>query len=866
MSWLHGIQNRLANLFRGDAHDRELAEEISYHLELETARQITRGLTPEAARQRALARFGDTADIRQATRDERGTQTLEAGVQDFRWALRGLRRQFGFTTMAVVTLALGIGAATTAFTVLDGVLLRPLPYRDASRLVSLRERTARGETRPPSYPNFLDWRDQTRSFAGVVSEQYPFPSTALVSGDPVPVMVGGVSRGFFSILGVRLAVGREFTPDEARLGGRPAVVVTHEFWTAQMGARRPLGAIDVGGESAPVVGVLPAGFHLLTDVDVFYANEQSPGTVRSAHNYMVFGRLAPGATLTSARAELATLSQALHARYGNETEAVNVDAEPLQDYLVANYRVMLSLVFAGAVLVLLIACTNLVSAQLARGLARDRELSVRASLGASRGRLVRQLMAESALVAVGGAALGLVFAAACVRVVRLLGAGLIPRLNELAVDGHMLLFAAGAAVVTAVIIGVYPALRLVGRDPSHGLSGTARAPGVSERSRVWPALIGFEIAVGVVLAVGSLLLVRTMHNIVTNDSGLDSHGVVTATFASGGMKPADIEAVRTALASLPGVSGVARSNQYPLAWGSDAAPVLRPGDPPDHDWPAMAGFRTISPDYFSVLRQPLVRGRAFSTADGRATPVVAIVSSALAARLWPGEDPIGKLVRTNYLSDEWLTVVGVVSEATNWRMQRGEQHEIYVPVAQHPTQSTYQTVLLLRTTSAPASLYGAIRARMRARAPATSVRIGTLDDRIEESAADRRFAMTALLVFGAIALILSAAGIYGVMSYAVAQRTREIGVRIALGATPLAVQARLLRTAAAMAAAGVVAGLAGGLVTTRFLQSELFGITATDPWAYAIAAAALFLAALAGAYVPARRSSRISPLEALRAP
>jgi predicted permease len=562
---------------------------------------------------------------------------------------------------------------------------------------------------------------------------------------------------------------------------------------------------------------------------------------------------------------MTTISRNLHATYGDATQAVDADVIPLRDYLVGDFRLMLVVVFGAAAMVLLIACTNLVSAQLARGLARQREVAVRCALGASRGRLVRLLFAETALLVAIGSALGAGIAIVLTRVVRVLGAGLVPRLDELSVDGSVLAFVVGVAVTTAVIAGLYPAMRLAGGDPGKALRAS-RGNGAIVQKSVWRVLVGFEVATAVVLLVGSALLMRTLHNILTADTGFDPTGVLTAAISPTGLTPDRIERIRADLSTVPGVTGVAFGTQLPFAWGNQSAPVRRPGDPVDHDWLAMGGFRVVSPQYFSVLRQPVLRGRSFTDDDRAGAAPVAIVTPGIAERLWPGPDPIGKTVATNYMVDVWMTVVGVVSEASSWSMPRGSQNEIYVPLAQQPNAepARMQLIVTMRTAGDPAALIPVVRDRLRTLAPGSPARLSTLEERIATSAADRRFAMFALTAFGVIALVLAGIGIYGVVSYTVVTRTREIGIRMALGAAPAAVRSEVLRGAAAMALGGIAVGTIVGLFATKYLESSLYGISSRDPAAYVAGGGVLLLAALLGAYVPARRSSRVDPLIAIR--
>jgi putative ABC transport system permease protein len=784
-------------------------------------------------------------------------------MQDLVYAIRSLRKQLGFTVLALVTLSLGIGATTVAFAVLDTVLLRPLPYRQSDRLVYMQEETDKHTVRPPSFPNFADWRAQSRSLDGVASAMYPFSETVLAVSEPVRAVVMGLSQNFLDVLGARSFLGREFTPKEGQAGGPPAAMVSYGFWQGEMRGREPLGRIRMGEDLVPVVGVLPPGFHFMQDADVFLAHERFPGTMRSAHNYMVIGRIADDQTIDTVRAEMRTISARLRAQYGRETEAIDVRITPLREYLVGDYQTILTVVFGAATLVLLIACTNLISAQLARGLSRERDIAVRAALGASRPRLVRQLLMESAVIAAGAAGLGTGFAMTLTRVVRLVGTGLVPRLDELSVSGRILGFSGVLAVATLTLIGLYPAFRLSVTSPGDALRGASRGTHVSRRSPAWPFLAAFEIAMAVVLLIGSGLLIRTMRNILNADTGFQPQGMLTAALSPEQIGLTEIDRLREELGSLPGVQGTAFVNRYPLSWGNESGPVLRPSDPRDK-WPALAGFRVISSDYFVVMRQRLVMGRAFTDADRAGSPNVAIITDGLARTLWPGEDPIGKPVRTNYLSTEWQTVVGVVAEASSWTMARGAQHEIFVPLAQHVNNVQSQLIAVIRTAGDPHSAMDSVRARLHSVVPNMPAKLATLEDRIAQSAADRNFAMIALGIFGGIALVLAGIGIFGVMSYTVATQTHEMGVRLALGATPAGLRWQVLRNTSVMALAGIVAGLMAGSFATHYLHSVLYGVNPFDPATYAAGSVVLFVTAIVGAYIPAHRSSRIDPLIAIR--
>ncbi|MDQ6886567.1 MAG: ABC transporter permease [Gemmatimonadota bacterium] len=789
-------------------------------------------------------------------------------MQDLQWAFRSLRRSPGFAALAVGTLTLGIAAATVAFAVLDTVLLRPLPYREPDQLVLIRERTDKQALLAPSYPNFVSWRDGSRAFAGVVSTTFPAPNfvwPGSVESDALPVTALGVSRHFFATLGVAPAVGREFTDDENAPGGPTVVMVSYEFWQSQMGARQPLGTIGLNsGERAPVVGVLAPTFQFRAPAELYYPHEHFPEKLRNAHNYIVVARLKPGVRLAAARSEMTMLSQRLLAAFGTETQAIDTDVIPLRDYLVSDYRTLPPIVFGAAALVLLIACTNLMSAQLARGRAREREVVVRAALGASRSRLVRQLVAESLIVSAAGAALATIVSLFAVRAIKGASMTLMPRLAGLTVDGRVLTFASAIAVLTSLLVGAYPAVRLANRDAGLVLRD-GRASALAVRASAWRLLVGFQVALALVLLVGSTLLIETLHNILTSDTGFEAHGVLTISMTQHVGDESKVDRLIEGLRAMPGVRGAAVTTRLPLAWETMSAPLRRVGDPPDHDWPATAGFRVVSPEYFGVLRQPLLRGRAFTPADREGAGNVVIVTPGVAKLLWPGEDPIGRVVSTNFLFDQWLTVVGVAAEASSWMMPPGLQNEIYVPVAQHPKSAVGQLFVIVRTASDPRAVVPAARETVRQILPGAPTLYGTMDERIARTAADRRFAMLALTAFGAIALALAAVGIYGVIWYIVSARTREIGIRMALGATAHTVRSAVLQSAALMAIPGIVVGVLGSALATRYLQSVLYGVSRLDVRVYAGGAAITIVTAMAAAFVPARRSSRVDPMIAMRA-
>ena len=870
MAWWHRMDARLRALLLGEREQRELDEEIRFHLDMDVVRLQAGGLADGDAVRVAARRFGDVERIRQAARDARGPNRMENMMQDIRYALRTLRRSPGFTLLGLITLALGISATAVAFTLVDGVLLKPLPYRAPDELVFLREIDERGERLWASFPNFSDWRTQARTLSGVAALQFGFGGTLIAADAPVRGQIVGVSADFFRVLGVELERGREFTAEEQLPNDEPigAVIVSEAFWRTHLGAQEDLSSIRLSalGNPVQVVGVAPRDFRFAGEAAAYFPLEKWGSTVRTAHNYQVVARLAPGVTIDAAKADMTALSQRLKTEHGDDTQAVDADVMPLHEYVVGDQTRALALLMAAAGLVLLIACVNIVSAQLARGAGRMRELSVRAALGAGRARLIRLLTVESALLATGGALLGLALAAVLLRAIKLFGAGMIPRLEGLAIDARVLAFTIGLTAIATLLVGLYPALRLSAQDVA-GLRGRSRRTGFEGRSALWRLLVGFEIALAVLLLIGSGLLVRTFSNILNTDTGLDANAVLAIDFANVPIDLVRFAEIERELEALPGVEAVSTVNLLPLNWGSYSAPVLRPQDENvPGGWPAMAGYRRIAPDYFETIGMPVLRGRGFGEQDREGSQPVAIVTRSLANKLWPGADPIGQQVRSNFIGEIWLTVVGVVPEARNWAQPADVQNEIFVPLAQFPSNGgSFPTYFIARTATAPESLIPAARARLRVIAPDMPAEFITLRERIERSAADRRFAMFVLTGFATVALLLAAVGIYGVMSYAVVARTREIGVRMALGASPQRVRGSIVRAAAAVAVGGILVGLLLGAAGTRVLESMLYGVGRFDPVTFVAGATVLLAAALLAAWVPAWRSSRIDPLVAMRA-
>jgi putative ABC transport system permease protein len=653
-------------------------------------------------------------------------------------------------------------------------------------------------------------------------------------------------------------------------------MVSHGFWQTHLGSNANLEAVqlDIGGRLQAVVGVMPPGFVLFEEADVYFPYEQHPIEIRNAHNYHVVGRLRPDVTYPQALDEMAVLGAALKEEYGDDTQAVGVNMAYLHGEIVGDGRRAILVLLGAAALVLLVACSNVASTLLARGATRRREFAIRAALGASRFRLTRQLLAESLLLATGGAVIAAALAGFLVGTLRQLGMGMVPRVGEVTVDSRVLAFTAALAVATAVLFGLFPALRLSNarHDPLRWRSATGQG---TARMLPWRVLLAMEAGFALLLLIGSGLLIRSLAEILRLEAGYQTDGVLTVEIQPPGSRYPNAEArvplyegMLAELRSLPGVQEVGLANLLPLDAGTRTGPVLLPpiSDPEDPDeWAAIAGWRVADAEYFEALRIHLLRGRFFDERDVDGTPGVAIVNEALANRLWPDEDPIGKSVRALWdFRNEELSVIGVVTEARHWGWQAGRQYEIYMHHRQRP-EHTWAMRAVIHTVGDPAALIPAARERLRAVDPNVPVRLQTMEQRLAGTVTDRRFTMAVLVGFAAIALILAAVGIYGVVSYTVARSTSEIGLRVALGADPRRLRTLMQRQVMLPILIGTGTGIVAGVGLTRLMQSLLYEVRPADPVTFSLVSALLLATAAVASYVPARRATRVDPVVAMRA-
>lgn len=792
--------------------------------------------------------------------------------RDLRFAFRTLRRAPGFALTASATLAIGIAATTVMVSLVRGVLLRPLPYAEPDDLVWIAERAENGAELAASYPNFADWREQSRGFDGLIAGFPVFSRTVGAANGPVSSPTMGVSRDFFEVLGVLPIVGRSLAPEETRPGGPLSVVVSYGFWSRELGGRALTGlTLQFDDEVAEVVGIMPPGFEFMEPVDVWWSFERSPIEIRNAHNYWVVGRLGPTASLSSAHADLDGIAAAIAEAYPDETSSRAVWMRSLHEQVVGGSRRHLTLLLSGAVLLLLIACSNIASMLLVRGADRSRELSVRASIGARRGDIVRQLLTESVVLATIGATLGILLGTLVMRGVRASAVGMIPRLEAVQLDLGVLFAVVAISLGATLLFGLGPA-----RRSSAGASSPARGttPSGSE-SALWRVLVAGEVALATLLLIGSGLLVRSLAEIFNADLGYDGSRIVSVSFAPPGSRyPSESDRLEFVLRAMdelrnvPGVQSVGLTGHLPMQWSSQTGPVVLPpfGNLEDPDeWDARAGFRIVDEHVFQTLGVPLLAGRTVEPTDIRESPPVAVVNAALAQRLWPDEDPLGQqLVSLWDFEHASATVVGVVGEARHWSVEIGGQPEVYMSVRQRPVHVQRGVRVVVRAADRPGPLVRPIRDRLSVLDPDLRPTIRTVPDAVRASVADRRFTLFVLLGFAIAGLLLSGVGVYGVVAYTVARRAREIGIRLALGARPESVVARVQRRTLLWVGSGVLLGSLVALATARVVASFLYDVTPRDPATYAAVALTLLGIGFCASYVPARRSSRIDPGLAMR--
>lgn len=883
MRRIRGLFLRLIGLLTWGRHEQELSAELDSHLQLHIDENLRTGMSPEQARRHALMKLGGLEQTKQNYRDRRSLPMLETLLQDLRYALRMLRKNPGFTVVAVLTLALGIGANTAIFSLVNGVLLLPLPYANPSRLVATTSDYPKGA--------FVTMRNLSQSMDFAANtDATELNLTGLDS--PERLIGSAVSANWFSILGVRPEMGRTFHQGEDQPGKDGVVILSYSLWQRRFGSDPNVvgRAIQLEGQSREIVGVMPPNFAYpspKTELWIpLHLDPRKAGDYWGDSYMSVLARLRPGASLEQARAEFAALRPKVVAAFAwrmPDDSFIKSTVMPLQNLLVFDVKSKLIILLGAVGLLLLIACANVANLLLARATSRQREIAVRTALGAARGRIIRQLITESVLLAILGGGLGLLIAYYGLLVLKTTLPADTPRLATVAVDARVLVFTAILAVLTGLLFGVMPAAGSSKVDLVDALK-TAGAKGQSEKShRLSRGLIIGEVSVAAILVIGAGLLVKSLWNLSNSNQGYRPESILTARVTpdesfceSPGRCQAFYSELLSSVRALPGVSAAAASDGLPLSgiWQTLPSDVAGYTIKPGAHVP-MLMERVVSPDYLSLMRIPLLQGRALSSADSALNAErVVLIAKSTAEHFWPGKSPIGEHLKPRWL-DTWWTIVGVVGDVKEETMTSDHPDwidgEVYIPYGPHsvasrgPQAPPAAMTLLVRSSGDAAQLAAEIRGVVAALNPTVPVsQVQTLPGWISQAVAGPRSTASLFSIFATLALVLGAFGIYGVISYFVSQRTREIGIRLALGARRKEVLLMIVSQSARLAVFGVVIGLIGALVLTRLMGSLLYGVTASDPLIYAVVAMLLLIVALAASYIPARRAMRVDPVVALR--
>jgi putative ABC transport system permease protein len=875
MSWVRLLITRLFATARSEAIREEIEREMRAHLEMVTRANLERGMSPEQSRAEALKRFGNPGRMQDLAYDVRGGGLPETLWQDLRFCARLLLKDRGFTAVAVLTVALGVGANTAIFSVVNTILLHPLSYPNPDQLVMVWDSAVKlGLPKNDVAPaNFLDWRAQNDVFTDMAA--FGASAVSLTGrGDPERLEGTRVSAGLFPLLGVTPALGRVFAAAEDSFNATAVVVLSHSLWKRRFGGDPGLIGQSITLDDRPhmVIGVMPADFRF-PDADqelwMPMAFEPAEAAGRGDHYLRVVARLKPGVTIGQAQTQMSAIAARLESQYPRTNTGQGVALVPLHEELVGDFRRPLLILLAVAGFVLMIACANVANLLLARATTRQKELTIRVALGAGRRRLMRQLLTESLLLALLGGVAG---TALSLWVGSVLGA-IIPeelvQARRVVFDGRVFTFSAILTLLSGVIFGLMPALHASRLNVAEQLKEGGHANlGERSRGRLRAGLVIAEIALSFVLLTGAGLMIKSLHRLISVDPGFQPDKVLTVRMHLSGQKYGDAakrrslyESILQRAQSLPGVEAAGVITQLPLASQGLHFTFSRKGQPPmpGANLP-MAVFRVISADYFRVMRIPLLRGRTFIAQDKADSEPVAIINRTMAEQIWPGEDALGQQFKVGFSDslNPWLTVVGLVGDVRQTSLDQQLKPEMYVPYAQDRRFFAIPRDLVIRTANDPLAIAAAVRHRIwEVDRDLPLFRVRSMTEVLARSVAERRFEMLLLSAFAALALILALVGIYGLVSYALAQRTQEIQIRIALGAQSRDVLWLLLGHGLRLTIAGVIAGSAGAMALTQVIASLLFGVSPSDPSTFAEMALLLTTVSLLACYVPAHRVTRL---------
>jgi putative ABC transport system permease protein len=877
------LLSRIASVFRSPRLDQDLDDELRSHLEMRAADNMSAGMSAEEARLEARRRFGNTARIKESTRAQRIVLWLETVLQDARFGLRTLRRTPGFTLVAVLTVALTIGATAAVFTVINSVLLRPLPYQNPGRLLTIAIFMPRENDEVTASAHYAAFKANSRILedAGAYSpEDYNVSGV----GEPERLHAALATASFFSTLGIHPALGRVFTPEEDKPGGEKVAVISHSLWLRHFNSQNDVLGKTVLLDSVPyaVIGVLPPAFRFPDSnlqpeliLPAAMSNFNDPNQPMLIVG--VIGRMKSGVTLEQAQSDLETVYQkylaSMHSKFGDFFGGSSVHTRLLKTELVGPVRRPLLIIMTAVGCVLLIGCLNIASLQLARAVQRSQEVGVRSALGAGKLRLLRQLITENLVLSSCGAVGGVLLAVLAAALLRAAKLSALPHVAEIRIDFWVLGFTLLVTLAAGLFFGLAPALWVNRTDPAEAIGkGNRSTPGPGHR-RLRNVLVVAELAVALVLLAGAGLLVHSFSRLLAVDPGFDFHHVLTArvsfpftTLRQQEPRFALIDNVTQDLRALPSVESVGITNSLPLMPYETSLSVIIEGKPvPPMGMSPFVSVATIGADYFQTMKIALMGGRTFNQSDTRTSTSVAIVNQAFAHRFFPGEDSLGKRFRVPSPRgpSPWITIVGVVADVHHLGLAQNIAPEIYSPLAQG---RIYDGVSFVIRASEPESTSAALRrivAKLDPNQPVSDV--VPMEQYLAVSLAARKFNMIALGAFALLALVLAAVGIFGVLSYSVAQRSHEIGVRMALGSDRIRVMKLVLREAAWLSLGGVAVGVAGALALTRFMASLLYHTRASDPLTIISVSTLLIVVGILAGYVPAHRASKVDPMIALRA-
>jgi len=881
---MHRLISSLRNLFRQKQADQDLSSEIDSHVQLLADEYVASGMAPEAARRAAVVEIGGREQLREEVREGRGGILLEQVWQDVRYGMRTLRKSKGFAALAVFTLALGIGANTAMFSVINAVLLQKPPFADPSRVMMVLQKQPNGNDNIFSTPDYLEWKRQASPIAKMCA--ITFDTHTLGSPDGAERIQGwAASHEIFDVLGVTPTLGRAFSADEDRPGAANVAVITDSLWKSYFHADPgALGnKLDLDGVPYTVIGIMPAGFHLFP-----YATEQfllplqmktqdAASASRTVHWISPMVRLEPGDTAKKAQSVLDAIAARLHNADPTGDAGFGVSIQSYQEQITGNIREPLLLLMGCVGFVLLIACSNVANLLLARGTARRLEISIRSAVGAQRSRVVRQLLTESLLLSVLGGALGLVLAVVLVKVLVALHPAYIPDaslqgLGASAIDTSVLIFTMAICLGVGLLFGILPALTTSRVNLSNALREAMRGTGnVSGRHRA--ALVVMETALASILLIGAGLSLKSLWKVSKIDPGFNPSGLLTFRISA---PPAFAkqpylfyQQVSEKIRSLPGVQSVAFARDIPLNGVDPSMPVGVDGNAPQvTDGQIVTRFRVVGPDYFRTFQTPVLRGREFTQDDTAAAQPAVVISQSLADRYWPKTNPIGRSLHPNIGDAPWYTVIGVAADVHHQGLESDIEPTAYYPytqMAKSMTSVIEKTTTIVVKSSNPTGLTDSIRSAVASVDKTVPIfEMQTVNQLLLDAGSLRRFDMWLFGAFAGLALLLAAIGIYGVMAYLVAQRTREIGIRMALGAKRADVMRMIVSHGAKMAAAGVIVGAIGSFALTRVMASLLYQVSPTDLWTFFFVTIGVFTFILLACYVPSLRATRVDPNVALR--